>query len=216
IKISNCVNKFDIKTKVYAHIGKMNLSIASNTKIIGSAGRLVTIKGYNYLIYAAKKILEKMPNIKFIIAGEGPVKQDLIKETEKLGILENFIFTGFVEDIYTLISTFDLFVMPSVNEGIPIVLLETMVLGIPIIATKVGGIPEILTHRINGLLVAPGDISELATTCLYALKKSNKIRLMAENAREHVAKEFSPQKIAKQTSELYQTLINNDLHDEAR
>lgn len=110
-------------------------------------------KGVNYLLDAMTDIKERFPNIALVIAGDGPAKAKLEKQAIELGITQNVFFLGPRLDIPQLLKVFDLYVLPSLSEGLPMVLLEAMASGCPIVATNVGGIPALIKHGVTGSFV---------------------------------------------------------------
>ena len=141
---------------------KRTLGIPDNSLIVGTAGRLEPVKGPEYLIEAAKKVLSKYPQAYFIFAGDGPLRQKLENRAHELGIKNNTLFLGWRRDVTKVISIYDIFAFPSLNEGMGRVLVEAMALGKPIVASDVGGIPDLVTHGINGFLVPPKNPERLA------------------------------------------------------
>lgn len=145
------------------------LGIGPEAPVFGTAGRLVPVKGLAPFLGAARVILEKQPEAHFLIAGEGPLRSELEATARRLGIHAAVSFVGFRPDIVDLINLMDVFVLPSLSEGRPMVLLEAMTLGRPIVASAVGGIPDLLAARPATWLVPPGDERALTDACLQAL-----------------------------------------------
>jgi glycosyltransferase involved in cell wall biosynthesis len=128
----------------------------------------VPVKGLGYFLEAARGLLEALPDARFLIIGDGPLRSDLERQVRNLGIADAVQFSGFRADVLNLINALDVFVMPSIHEGLPIALLEASALGKPIVASAVGGIPEVL-HDLHGLLVQPRDVPALTRACLTAV-----------------------------------------------
>jgi L-malate glycosyltransferase len=147
---------------------RRGLGIGEHAPLFGSVGRLVPVKGLGYFLQAARSLLDELPEARFLIIGEGPLRSDLERQARELGIAHAVQFCGFRADVADVINALDVFVMPSIHEGLPMALLEASVLGKPIVASAVGGIPEVLTSP-QGWLVPPGDVSALARACLAAL-----------------------------------------------
>ena len=164
--IHNGINVELIKPVKSINELKSAFDIKPEDQVIGAAGRLVPVKGYKYFLESARKILEVYNKVVFVIVGDGPLMHELDNQIKKLGITNKVKLLGFREDIIDIMNIFDIFVITSLHEGIPMVLLEAMSLAKPIIATKVGGIPEIISDNQNGLLISPEDPETLATVCL--------------------------------------------------
>ncbi|MFX0136926.1 MAG: glycosyltransferase family 4 protein, partial [Candidatus Hodarchaeota archaeon] len=183
--------------------------IQPNSKIIGSLGRLVFVKGYDILIDAAKIILQQLPDVQFIIMGEGIEYEALIKKAEKAGVIDNFLFPGFVKNRLDYIYHFDLFVLPSRYEGVPVAILEAMAAKVPIIATNVGGIPYIIQNQSTGFLVEPENSLAIAKACLYLFNNEKFAKNLANRAYMYVSNEFSAEKLRSKINNLYHELIFN-------
>lgn len=185
------------------------LSINNNAIIIGLAGRLMEQKGHKTFLHAFQKVLNEFPNVYAVIAGEGPLAGELQGLAEKLKINNNLSFVGFRKDLSEFLSQLDLFVMPSLWEGMPIALINAAACEIPIIATSVGGIPEFIKDNINGHLVTSGDPEALSQKIILALKQLNKAREMAKVARQDALNRYSIRRMIHNHEELYDYLINN-------
>lgn len=206
--IHNGINIDAIKPKGNISKVKPELGIPEEKVVVGSVARLVKIKGLSYFVQAAKLILEQKRDVIFLVAGDGPLFHDLVSESEKIGISSSMKFLGFRADIYDIISTFDIFALPSLHEGIPMALLEAMVLKKPIVATNVGGIPEIVEDRNNGLLVPPGKPELLANACLRLIKDSELRKQIGYNGFEVVRTKFSSKRMLCEVLDLYKQCIN--------
>lgn len=148
------------------------LGVGKDESLIGTVGRLSKEKGLKYFLSAAKKILDAGQNVKYAIVGDGPEKENLLRLADEMG-LTNFVhFCGYREDISSVYSALDIFLLPSLSEGVPISLLEAAYFGKPCVATMVGGIPEIFNGI--GLLTQPRDVSELAGKTLYLLNNEKR------------------------------------------
>ena len=190
---------------------KKELKIPDCSIIIGSAGRLEPIKGFIYLIKSAEIVLKelKREKIYFIVAGDGSLKEELQREVVERGIERNFKFIGWREDVYDIINISDIFVLPSLNEGMGRVILEAMYLGKPIIASKVGGIPEIVIDGENGLLFESQNYNELAEKIIFLIKNPDLLEKMGENSKNLVRKrEFSAEGMVEKIEELYEKSIS--------
>lgn len=205
--IHNCVDLQKIKVNKSKIEVKRSLGIKEKLPVIGTAGRLVPIKGLDYLLQATPIMLSKFPGLKVLIVGEGPEREKLEKLASRLGVDSQVIFTGQREDVWDLIFAMDLFVLPSLSEGIPMALLEALALGVPVVASNVGGIPEVLAHRQTGLLVPTKDERALADACLCLLEHREKARLLADRGRKLVQDKFSAETMAQKVTHLYRSLI---------
>lgn len=182
-----------------------DLGIDPNTIVIGTVGRLMPVKGQEYLIRAAK-IMGRDRAAKFLIVGTGPLKDDLAALARNLGIEADVLFLGQRDDIYDLINAMDIFILPSIDEGIPMVILEAMSLSKPIIATCVGGIPEIITDGVNGLLVEPKNEQRLAEACLHLIRDYGNAKQLGLRANKVAQEKFSHKRCGEMLLTLYESL----------
>jgi len=160
-------------------------SIPANSPVVGTITRLHKEKGNRFFMEAATQVLERVPEARFVLAGDGPLSEQLQALANKLGIEDNVTFTGFQENVVGLLSMFDVKVLPSLAEGHPQALLEAMAMGKAIVATTVGGMGEIITDGDDGYLVPPGDAQALAKKIIYLLQHTQeRIRLGAAGYRK--------------------------------
>lgn len=186
---------------------RRKLGLKNDVLVIGAIGRLVWQKGFEYLIQAIPKVIEVFPETRFLIVGEGPLKDKLKVKSKKLKVEDKVIFTGFRSDIKEILDSIDVLVMPSLLEGLPMVLLEAMAMAKPIVATDIDGISEVLVDRKTGLLVPPKNPQALAEAILKVLNNKIMSNLLGQNARRIAEEEFSVEKIVKQTECIYQELL---------
>jgi glycosyltransferase involved in cell wall biosynthesis len=208
VTIHNAINTANLKTSKSATEVRKELRIEENQSIIGTAGRMVPIKGFDVLLKTAKLILEKKPMVRFLLAGEGPQKTELEQKARAMGLAEKVMFLGFRDDVIDIINCLDLFVMSSYHEGVPMSLLEAMALQKPVVATGVGGINEIIENDVSGFLVNPGDASALASACLKVLNDPVLKLNLAIAARKRIDEEFSIEVQSERVMKLYQDLVN--------
>ncbi len=185
---------------------KVKLGINFDCQVIGTVTRLDPIKGNRYLIAAFKEITVEFPNVKLVIIGNGSELQQLKLQSEQLGIKGDIIFLGTCEDIRPLVSIFDLFVLASLNEGMGRVLLEAQALGVPVVATNVGGIPEVVKDGSTGILVAAGDSALLAQAIIRMLRDKGLRQVMGKQAKSWVDEKFSVDTMVAKIASLYDQL----------
>ncbi|MBU2710695.1 glycosyltransferase [Zooshikella harenae] len=139
---------------------RQEIEVDESDVIIGTIGRLVKVKGHEYLIKSFAEISQKDKSIKLVIIGGGELEQSLQNLAKNLGVEDRVLFTGEIFNAYRLLKAFDLFVLPSLEEGMPLVIFEALIAKVPIISTNVGGIPEVINDTI-AKLVPPTDIDSL-------------------------------------------------------
>ncbi|MGB9677780.1 MAG: glycosyltransferase [Candidatus Ratteibacteria bacterium] len=177
--------------------------INKNYIVVGAIGNLRKAKGYFDLISASKIIIEKFKNVKFYIVGEGELKDRIIRKIEKNGLSEYFILTGYAENIYEYLKIFDIFVLPSLWEGCPVSLLESMGFGLPSVATNVGDVPYIIENGIDGFIVKPGDYKKMAERIINLIENKDLREEMGQRAREKIKKWYSFEEMVKSYASIY-------------
>jgi glycosyltransferase involved in cell wall biosynthesis len=178
-------------------------------KKVVSVGRLIQNKGIHYLIDAAPEVLQRFPSTEFIIVGDGPMRTELETRAKERGVLQAFRFYGFVPEVSNVLNTCDIFVRPSLTEGMPLAVLEAMACGLPVIATRVAGTPEIVIDHETGILVDSGDASNLAEALIELLGNTELAMRFGVNARKLVEKSHSWQKTARMTLNVYKEILKN-------
>lgn len=185
---------------------RTELGIPENSLVVGTAGRLVPVKGPEFMLQAAKYIISRYPDTYFIFTGDGPLENDLNRKALEMGISENIIFLGWRDDVAQIISIYDIFVLPSLNEGMGRVLAEAMALGKPIVASKIGGIPDLVIHGKNGFLVPPKNPKELAKYIQVLIEDKDKRGKMGLRGKE-MSLNFSAGGMIEKIASLYKELL---------
>lgn len=183
---------------------KKQLGFKDNDIIIGSVGRLDIIKNYQ-LIVRCVSIL-KDHNIKGIIIGEGENRRELEKLINELGIEKRFIILGEKDNVDELIGCIDIFISSSFSEGLSNTILEAMASGIPVLATNVGGNPEIVKHGKNGFLFETNNLKELCSRVSQLINNKSLCKIMGEKGRSYALSEHSLKRMAKQYEDEYLSL----------
>ncbi len=191
------------------------LGISDKSIVIGEVGRLCETKGQHLLIKAAPKVIDRFPNSKIIFVGkdlerDGVYERELIDLAKNLNIENKIIFTGYRDDVIDIINSFDLFVLPSLAEGLPVVILEAMACGIPVVATSVGGNEEIVKDGVTGTIVPPGDSESLARAIIYNLENPEVSNRMGERSYERVKKYFTRQQMLERTFKIYEEVLEKN------
>ena len=174
--------------------------------VIGTAGRLSAVKGHDTFLRAARLILDREPGARFMIVGGGPLEDELMALASALGIAHACRFLGARNDVHDLMTAMDVFVLPSRNEGLPMAILEAMALGKPVVASNVGGLPEVIRHRESGLLVPPNDPRALADACLELARDRQFASRLGARARRLVADEFSHDRNGQALVDVYRAV----------
>jgi len=186
---------------------RKKLNIASHFKVIGTIGRLDEQKGHIFLIESTIQFLKVFPDTIFLIVGDGSLKQKLQDKVVELSLENNFVFTGIRKDIPEILVAIDIFVLPSLSEGLPMVLLEAMAAKKPIIASGVGAIPKVIINNETGILIKPRDVDELTKSMIDLLRNKDKADLIAKNAYNKIVREFSSKKMVKEYIKIYDHIL---------
>jgi glycosyltransferase involved in cell wall biosynthesis/predicted O-methyltransferase YrrM len=175
--------------------------------IVGAAGRLSPEKNFALFADAAALVAVQRRDVGFVVFGEGPLRSALTHQIARLGLGERFVLAGFRGDAFKYLPHIDLAVMSSTTEGLPVFMLEAFAAGLPMVATAVGGIPEVLEEGRSGYLVPSRDAAAMARRILDALGDDNARRTMGRHARELVRRDFSFEKQAEQYARLFARLV---------
>ncbi len=160
-------------------------------RLVGGAGRLSPEKGFERLVEAAALVVRQQPEVGFVVFGAGPLRQKLERRLAELGLQQRFLLAGFRSDLAHYLPHFDLAVLPSYTEGLPVVLLEFLAAGVPAVATAVGGTPEVIEEGQSGYLVPAGDASALARRILDLLHDEPLRQAMGQRGQQRVRAEFT-------------------------
>jgi glycosyltransferase involved in cell wall biosynthesis len=188
-------------TEIRAKIGVPRFSV-----LIGTVARLIPQKGVSVLIKAAVSLHKKFPDVYFTVIGDGPFRDSLELEAAGAGLKKYMIFTGFRNDVPDILSSLDIFVLPTLEEGFSIVTLEAMALKKPVIVSEVGGLPEIITSE-TGITVSPNKPERLETALADLICNPAKRILMGNSALERIKQMFTVEQMAAQHLTLYQETI---------
>jgi len=160
-------------------------------------------KGVQFMIRALPAILASNPNTYYLIVGSGSHQNALLEEVDKAGVKNRVIFAGMRKDIARLLVASDIFVLPTLTEALPTVLAEAMAAKLPIIASRVGGVPEMVTDGQNGCLVEPQDVDSLANACIGLLANAENRATMSAEGWKIVNQKFNIERQVDQLRELY-------------
>jgi glycosyltransferase involved in cell wall biosynthesis len=179
-----------------------------NDFLVGYVGQLIESKNVETLLYSLKLLLKDEPRVRLMVIGDGPHRRFLEKEVIRLGIENRVNFMGFRDDAISFLKGFDLFVLPSLSEGIPRCLMEAMASGVPVVATDIPGNRNLVIHGETGLLFSPKDPQDLAKKILYLMSRPKEAKIIALKARQEIEKEFSSKRMADEYTLLYEELMS--------
>jgi glycosyltransferase involved in cell wall biosynthesis len=175
-------------------------------RVVGAAGGLSPEMGFGVLIDAAARVADADPDTGFVLFGDGPLRAPLAQQIKAAGLGEQFVLAGFRHDLDCFLPFLDLLVLPSFTEGMPNVVLEAFAAGVPVVATAVGGTPEVIEEGKSGYLVPPGDPAALARRIRDALAAEGGGLSLGRRGRERVLRQFTFAAQAERYQELFEEL----------
>jgi glycosyltransferase involved in cell wall biosynthesis len=187
--------------------------------VVGTVAHLSPEKGLRYLIEAASMIPSVQSRLRFVIVGDGQCRSELETLVQDLDLSDCFHFTGFQDRTVQVTRTFDMFVLPSLSEGLSSAILTAMACSLPVIATSVGGIPELVKHGVTGLLVPPADPRGLAQAIQHLLDDPEGAFQMGLQGRKRAEEHFTLQRKIVETEQLCYSLLRSakngsaEIHD---
>ncbi len=191
------------RLKVDAVKKRAELCLKPEDLVVGMIGRLESIKGFEYFIDSAAIISRQIPQTRFLVVGEGSLHDKLAARVRDLNMGDKVLFTGWREDIPDILSVLDVLALASLNEAVGRVLLEAGAVGKPVVATEVGGVPEIIRNNETGILVPPGDPAAMAQAVIALLKDEAKRLEMGRCAKEWVKNNFTDRSMVERLDEIY-------------
>ncbi|MEW5895706.1 MAG: glycosyltransferase family 4 protein [Candidatus Omnitrophota bacterium] len=175
-------------------------------KIIGIVARLADVKGHHILIDAVRIMRGSIPRIRLLIVGEGKEETRLRRQVEKLGLSDIVLFQPIVNRTSEILQLLDCFVSPSLKEGLGLSVMEAQASGLPVVASRTGGIPSLIEDGITGVLVEPGNVDMLVDKMITVLNDDEFCDALARNARQKAEREYGAEMMAEKTMEVYQSL----------
>ncbi|WP_348263614.1 glycosyltransferase family 4 protein [Telmatobacter sp. DSM 110680] len=177
--------------------------------VVGASGRLVDIKGLSYLIKALAILSSEFPDFQVEIAGDGPERENLENYARELNLKERVRFLGWQTDLEPVLRRWDIFAMPSLTEGFPMAALEAMAQGLPVVATNVGGLPELVEDGGTGILVPPSDAEALANGLRSLIVDTKRMKEMGVAGWRRARDQFSINRMVAQTASIYDSLLTS-------
>ena len=196
-----------LETQVNIEKKKRSIGLNPKSLVVGTVGWLLPIKGPMHLLNAMIKIWQSISDVQLVYVGKGDMERALKQQAMKMGVSDKVKFLGWRDDVHEIIPVFDLFALPSLNEGMGRVLVEAMAAGKAVVASNVGGIPDLVHHGQNGFLVEPGDVNGLSAAIEKLLADENLRREMGKRG-QAMAYNFSEGKMIKKIDALYASLLH--------
>jgi len=190
---------------------RQQLGIGTDQPVISTIGRLSPQKGQRDFLESAARVLKAVPNAMFLVLGDGPAKEELRDLCRSLNIQDAVSFLGHQRDVAAFMALSNCIVLASVREGLPYVLLEALALARPVVATQVGGVPELVQDGEAGLVVPPRKPDRLAEAILYLLRNPAEAARLGQEGRERVLREFTAEVMGYKTAEVYRAVLEGGL-----
>lgn len=181
--------------------------LPADAMVLGMAAQFIPRKGHDVLLDALPGILERFPRARVLLFGKGALEADIRRQAQSAGLTDAVRFPGFRSDLTHFLGCLDVLVHPARDEGLGIILLESCAAGVPVVATPVGGIPEIVRDRVNGLLVPVGDADALADAVNQLLQAKDLRTRLGRAGREIVEREFSVDQMVEGNLAVYRELL---------
>ena len=206
--IHNGVDTVQQASSVQVQQIRSELRVGEDEFVIGIVGSLYPVKGHMSLLDAMKTVLARYPKARLLIIGQGELERTLKRRASELGIERAVSFLGLRDDVPRLLPLFNLFVLPSLSEGLSVALLEAMSAGVAVIASNVGGNPEIVVNGETGYLVPPERSEELASRIIALVSNQELTRLLGDRGKERVSQEFTTARMLEQYQDLYDSCLS--------
>lgn len=188
---------------------RQSFDLPEGAPVVGTVAVLRAQKRLDLWLEAARRVLAERPETRFLVVGDGPLRSELEAEAESLGIAASVRFAGLQEDVSAFLPLFDLFLISSEFEGLPLALLEAMAAGLPVVATSVGGIPEVIGPDREGVLVPFGDPGALSDAVLGLFADPPRRERLAAAGRWRVAQEFGVERMARELEAIYRLVLGD-------
>jgi glycosyltransferase involved in cell wall biosynthesis len=186
---------------------RRELGVPQTARLIGIVGRIFPIKNHRLFLDAAARVARSDADARFLVVGDGTLRADMERHAAALGIGDRVLFTGWRRDLERIYPELDVLVVSSNNEGTPVSAIEAMASGCPVVATRVGGLPDLVDHGVTGLLTPPGDPVALAGTVVDLLRDRDRGRRMGQAGRGRARERFTLDRLVGDVEALYDELL---------
>jgi glycosyltransferase involved in cell wall biosynthesis len=187
--------------------GRLTVPTELEDVVVGYVGRLVSIKSLDTLVRGVAIARARLPKIRLLIAGDGQERPRLEQLVGELGLTDRVEFLGWRSDLASLYRRMHVFVLTSINEGTPVSLIEAMAAGVPVVASSVGGVPDVVDGGVTGVLVPPRQPEAVAAAIVAAIVESDRAAVMAARARQSVRERFDSARLVQETEAMYRETL---------
>ena len=186
---------------------KQELGLAETTLLVGIVSRIFAIKNHALFVDAAARVTKEIPNARFLIVGDGVLRVEMEERAKRLGLDGRMIFTGWRRDLPAIYADMAALVVSSNNEGTPFSAIEAMAASVPVVGTRVGGMPDLIRDGTTGLLVPPGNVEAMSAALVSLLRDPDRRHRMGEAARADVEQRFTVNRMLDETHALYEACL---------
>jgi glycosyltransferase involved in cell wall biosynthesis len=186
---------------------RASLGVPADTPLVGFVGRLTAVKNPSLFVESAGRVVQQFPQARFVFAGDGELRPTLEEQVDALGLAGHVFFAGWQVDMPAVYADLDVLALTSLNEGTPVTVIEALATGTPIVATAVGGVPDVVVNQETGMLVPSGTVEEVARAILQALRAPDQARALARSGQEDVLGRFDLTRLVDDMDSLYLALL---------
>lgn len=186
---------------------RRELGLAEGIHVVGIVGRLAPIKDHSFFLSVASNLLKRRWDVRFVVVGDGELRKGLEQKVKQMGLSKEVLFLGWRTDLERVYPDLDVVVLTSKNEGTPVSLIEAMACARPVVATRVGGVPDVVREGVTGFLVPPGETQIFCQRLESLLDNVEKRRAFGERGREWVRQRYSKERLVSDMKSLYNRLI---------
>ncbi|MDA2928790.1 glycosyltransferase [Acidobacteria bacterium AH-259-O06] len=205
--VPNGIDVQDLHVRRSREEVRRDLGVEPKTLVLLEAARMTNQKGHRFLLEAVSNLRTSVPKLRCWLAGDGPLRPRLEKQVKRLNIEQYVDFLGFRSDVADLLNAADIYVLPSLSEGMPFGVLEAMSLGCPVVASSVNGVPEVIQEGITGRLVPPGDVQALSRVLGQLARNLTMRQQLAAAGRKTVQEHFTAERMAHRVGALYRSCL---------
>jgi len=191
---------------------RAELNLTQVHKLVGIIARLVPVKGHSFLFEAAQRVIPIFPQVRFLVVGDGELNKELEDLAAQLGLKRNVIFCGFRKDLPRIYADLDVVALTSLNEGLPVAIIEGMAAARPVVAFDVGGVKDLIQDDVTGILVPFGNVQKLADSIVYLLKDTRERQRLGQNARRKAYPHLDYRRLVRDMEKFYCQLFKNRLN----
>ena len=196
-----------VAKQAYGGQFRSSLGVSDDTPLVGFVGRLTAVKNPELFVKAARRVVDQCPQTRFVFVGDGELRPELERQVDALGLAQHVLFAGWQADMLPIYADLDLLALTSLNEGTPVTVIEALASGTPVVATAVGGVPDVVMDQETGTLVPSGHADVLAEAMLQLIRAPEWAQALALAGQQDVLKRFDLERLTNDMASLYIALL---------